>query len=69
MALAEGKSSFKTGPITLHTQTAIHIAETLTNVRLTIMPSLIIFIIGLFCQLSYYSFYVVLSKILWSFSR
>ena len=34
MALAEGKSSFKTGPITLHTKTAIHIAEELTNVSL-----------------------------------
>ena len=33
MALAEGKSSFKTGPVTLHTETAIHIAEKLTNVR------------------------------------
>jgi RNA 3'-terminal phosphate cyclase len=35
MALAEGKSSFKTGPITLHTQTAIHIAEKLTNVSIS----------------------------------
>lgn len=32
MALADGKSSFKTGPISLHTQTAIHIAEKLANV-------------------------------------
>lgn len=36
MALAEGKSSFKTGPVTLHTETAIHIAEKLTNVKFNI---------------------------------
>ena len=34
MALADGKSSFKTGPITLHTRTAIHIAEKLANVSM-----------------------------------
>ncbi|XP_028407655.1 RNA 3'-terminal phosphate cyclase-like [Dendronephthya gigantea] len=38
MALAQGKSSFKTGPVTLHTRTAIHIAEKLTNVKFNIKP-------------------------------
>jgi len=33
MALAKGKSSVLCGPITLHTQTAIHIAETLTAAK------------------------------------
>lgn len=32
MALAKGTSRIRTGPITLHTQTAIHIAEQLTQV-------------------------------------
>ena len=32
MALAKGKSTIRTGPVTLHTQTAIHIAELLTQV-------------------------------------
>lgn len=32
MALADGKSVVKCGPISLHTKTAIHIAEMLTNV-------------------------------------
>uniref|UniRef100_T1IN18 RNA 3'-terminal phosphate cyclase n=1 Tax=Strigamia maritima TaxID=126957 RepID=T1IN18_STRMM len=32
MALAKGTSRIKTGPITLHTQTAIHVAKLLTNV-------------------------------------
>lgn len=32
MALARGSSSVKTGPLTLHTKTAIHIAETITRV-------------------------------------
>ena len=32
MALAKGKSRVQVGPISLHTQTAIHIAETLTKV-------------------------------------
>lgn len=34
MAIAHGKSRVKCGPITLHTQTAIHIAHQLTEVRL-----------------------------------
>lgn len=38
MALAIGKSSFKTGPVTLHAQTAIHIAEKLTDVCLVLFP-------------------------------
>lgn len=32
MALANGTSRMRTGPVTLHTQTAIHVAEQLTNV-------------------------------------
>lgn len=32
MALAKGTSRMRTGPITLHTQTAIHVAEQLTKV-------------------------------------
>jgi RNA 3'-terminal phosphate cyclase (ATP) len=34
MAVAHGKSRVKCGPVTLHTQTAIHIAHLLTEVRL-----------------------------------
>lgn len=34
MALANGTSRIRTGPITLHTRTAIHVAEQLTNVSL-----------------------------------
>lgn len=33
MALAKGTSRIRTGAVTLHTQTAIHIAEQLTQVR------------------------------------
>ncbi|XP_075217022.1 RNA 3'-terminal phosphate cyclase [Lycorma delicatula] len=36
MALAEGKSSVKCGPITLHTETAIHVAQLLTKAKFTI---------------------------------
>jgi hypothetical protein len=32
MALANGKSSIRCGPVTLHTDTAIHVAKQLTNV-------------------------------------
>lgn len=32
MALANGTSRIKTGPVTLHTQTAIHFAEQLAKV-------------------------------------
>jgi len=35
MALAPGESQLVTGPLTLHTLTAIHIAETLTGARFT----------------------------------
>ncbi|XP_065070059.1 RNA 3'-terminal phosphate cyclase-like isoform X2 [Rhopilema esculentum] len=35
MALADGKSAIQTGPLTLHTQTAIHIAEMLTKAKFT----------------------------------
>lgn len=33
MALAKGTSRIRTGAVTLHTQTAIHVAEQLTQVR------------------------------------
>lgn len=36
MALAKGRSRIRTGPVTLHTQTAIHIAEQLTQAKFTI---------------------------------
>uniref|UniRef100_A0A672QDT8 RNA 3'-terminal phosphate cyclase n=1 Tax=Sinocyclocheilus grahami TaxID=75366 RepID=A0A672QDT8_SINGR len=36
MALANGTSRMRTGPITLHTQTAIHVAEQLMNAKFVI---------------------------------
>ncbi|XP_073700624.1 RNA 3'-terminal phosphate cyclase [Garra rufa] len=36
MALANGTSRMRTGPITLHTRTAIHVAEQLTNAKFVI---------------------------------
>ena len=36
MALAPGRSELVTGPLTLHTETAIHIAEKLTGAKFTI---------------------------------
>ncbi|XP_028919660.1 RNA 3'-terminal phosphate cyclase [Ornithorhynchus anatinus] len=39
MALASGVSRIKTGPITLHTQTAIYFAEQLTKAKFTINKS------------------------------
>jgi len=36
MALAAGESRVRTGPITLHTETAIHIAEQLTNAKFSV---------------------------------
>merc|ERR1719419_1727103 len=36
MALAAGHSTLVTGPLTLHTETAIHIAEKLTNAKFNI---------------------------------
>ena len=33
MALAEGRSTVRTGKVTLHTETAIYIVESLTGVR------------------------------------
>eukprot|EP00118_Oscarella_pearsei_P007674 m.38224 g.38224 ORF g.38224 m.38224 type:complete len:360 (+) comp32539_c0_seq5:24-1103(+) len=33
MALAEGRSTIKTGPLTLHTETAIHVVELMTGVK------------------------------------
>lgn len=38
MALAGGRSELLCGPITLHTRTAIHVAESLTNAKFTIQP-------------------------------
>ncbi|XP_062252232.1 RNA 3'-terminal phosphate cyclase [Platichthys flesus] len=39
MALAKGTSRIRTGAVTLHTQTAIHIAEQLTSAKFTITKS------------------------------
>ncbi|KYO19531.1 RNA 3'-terminal phosphate cyclase [Alligator mississippiensis] len=39
MALANGVSRIKSGPITLHTQTAIHFAEQLTKAKFTVTKS------------------------------
>ncbi|XP_071952221.1 RNA 3'-terminal phosphate cyclase-like [Antedon mediterranea] len=39
MALAEGQSRLLCGPISLHTQTAIHIAEQLTKAKFTVTPA------------------------------
>jgi len=36
MALAEGKSTVRTGPLTLHTKTAIWVAEQLTDAKFEI---------------------------------
>jgi len=36
MALAAGDSALCTGPLTLHTESAIHIAEQLTGAKFTI---------------------------------
>jgi RNA 3'-terminal phosphate cyclase (ATP) len=38
MALAKGKSVIRCGPITLHTQTAIHIAKQITKAKFDIVP-------------------------------
>lgn len=37
MALAEGRSSMRVGDITLHTKTAIYIAELIANVRFEVV--------------------------------
>ena len=37
MALAEGKSRIKTGPLTLHTKTAIHFTELLTGTKFNVI--------------------------------
>ncbi|ELV10511.1 RNA 3'-terminal phosphate cyclase [Tupaia chinensis] len=39
MALANGVSRIKTGPVTLHTQTAIHFAEQLAKAKFTVKKS------------------------------
>nr|KAF6414247.1 RNA 3'-terminal phosphate cyclase [Molossus molossus] len=39
MALASGVSRIKTGPVTLHTQTAIHFAEQLAKAKFTVKKS------------------------------
>lgn len=36
MALATGLSRIRTGPLTLHTKTAIHIAEMITKVKFNV---------------------------------
>lgn len=36
MALAKGKSSIRCGPVTLHTETAIHVARQLTKAKFTV---------------------------------
>ena len=38
MALAKGQSRILTGPLTLHTQTAIHIATELTKASFNVVP-------------------------------
>ncbi|XP_059620274.1 RNA 3'-terminal phosphate cyclase [Phlebotomus argentipes] len=38
MALADGESRVRTGPITLHTRTAIHVAELMTKAIFTLIP-------------------------------
>jgi RNA 3'-terminal phosphate cyclase (ATP) len=39
MALVQGKSRIRTGPLTLHTQTAIHFTELLTGVKFNVIQS------------------------------
>lgn len=39
MALAKGTSKIRTGPVTLHTQTAIHVAQQLTQAKFTVMKA------------------------------
>lgn len=39
MALAKGKSRIKTGPLTLHTKTAIYIVEQMTDVNIPCMAN------------------------------
>ena len=36
MALAKGKSNVRSGPLTLHTKTAIHYAEVMTGVKFNV---------------------------------
>ena len=38
MALAKGVSRILTGPLSLHTETAIHIATELTDAKFSIIP-------------------------------
>ena len=38
MALAKGVSRIMTGPLTLHTETAIHIATELTDAKFSVIP-------------------------------
>lgn len=39
MALAAGRSRMKTGPITLHTQTAMHIAQMMTHAQFSVVQA------------------------------
>ena len=57
MALAKGKSVIKSGPISLHTRTAIHVAEILTEVSILQCLDLIHL-----CQ--YHAFYMYCKKAL-----
>ena len=38
MALAKGESQILSGPLTLHTETAIHIAQELTAAKFNVTP-------------------------------
>ena len=38
MALAKGKSKIKSGPLSLHTKTAIHFTSVLTGVAFNVVP-------------------------------
>lgn len=39
MALASGRSRMRTGPITLHTQTAMHISQLMTNAKFNVVQA------------------------------
>jgi RNA 3'-terminal phosphate cyclase (ATP) len=39
MALADGVSRIRAGPLSLHTQTAIHISELLTGAKFSVQES------------------------------
>lgn len=39
MALADGHSKIRTGPLSLHTQTSIHFSSLLTGAKFTVTPT------------------------------